>query len=61
MKKQNVQEWPLKSKLDPEEYGPPESAITKELVEQQIKGVMTLKEVTLKPIKVCMIISFILT
>ncbi|KAM7528888.1 hypothetical protein LguiB_032298 [Lonicera macranthoides] len=41
---QLVTEWPLKSKLDPEEYGPPESEITKELVEQQIKGVMTLEE-----------------
>ncbi|KAM7528894.1 hypothetical protein LguiB_032304 [Lonicera macranthoides] len=41
---QLVTEWPLKSKLDPEEYGPPESEITKELVEQQINGVMTLEE-----------------
>ncbi|KAM7528892.1 hypothetical protein LguiB_032302 [Lonicera macranthoides] len=41
---QLVTEWPLKSKLDPEEYGPPQSEITKELVEQQINGVMTLEE-----------------
>ncbi|KAJ9555504.1 hypothetical protein OSB04_010118 [Centaurea solstitialis] len=41
---QLVTEWPLKSKLDPKVYGPAESAITKEIVEQQIKGVMTLEE-----------------
>ncbi|KAJ9555298.1 hypothetical protein OSB04_009912 [Centaurea solstitialis] len=35
---QLVKEWPLKSKLDPEVYGPPESAITKEIVEQVIGG-----------------------
>ncbi|KAL9255426.1 Linoleate 13S-lipoxygenase 2-1, chloroplastic-like protein [Drosera capensis] len=39
-----LKEWPLKSKLDPEIYGPPESAITTELIEQQIKGYMTLEE-----------------
>ncbi|CAB4298450.1 unnamed protein product [Prunus armeniaca] len=33
-----VTEWPLKSKLDPEIYGPPESLITTELVEKEIKG-----------------------
>ncbi|KAI7726202.1 hypothetical protein M8C21_008546, partial [Ambrosia artemisiifolia] len=37
-------EWPLMSKLDPEIYGPAESAITKEIVEQEIKGFMTLEE-----------------
>ncbi|GMP88274.1 hypothetical protein CsSME_00040317 [Camellia sinensis var. sinensis] len=37
-------EWPLKSKLDPKIYGPPESAITKELIERQIRGFMTLEE-----------------
>ncbi|KAA8549576.1 hypothetical protein F0562_001406 [Nyssa sinensis] len=41
---QLVTEWPLKSKLDPKIYGPPESAITKELVEQEIGGFMTLEE-----------------
>ncbi|KAL4587396.1 hypothetical protein LXL04_000266 [Taraxacum kok-saghyz] len=41
---QLVTEWPLKSKLDPEVYGPPESPITKEIVEQEIKGFMTLEE-----------------
>ncbi|XP_007014892.2 PREDICTED: linoleate 13S-lipoxygenase 2-1, chloroplastic [Theobroma cacao] len=36
-----VTEWPLKSKLDPKVYGPAESAITKDLIERQIKGYMT--------------------
>ena len=40
-----MQEWPLMSKLDPEVYGPAESAITKETVEEQIKGFMNLEEV----------------
>ncbi|GMJ15549.1 ARABIODOPSIS THALIANA LIPOXYGENASE 2, lipoxygenase 2 [Hibiscus trionum] len=39
-----VTEWPLKSKLDPQIYGPSESAITKELIEKQIKGYMTVDE-----------------
>ncbi|KAJ0876564.1 putative linoleate 13S-lipoxygenase [Helianthus annuus] len=39
-----VKEWPLKSKLDPKEYGPPESAITKEIVEREIRGYCTLEE-----------------
>ncbi|KAD4384231.1 hypothetical protein E3N88_24399 [Mikania micrantha] len=41
---QLVTEWPLVSKLDPEIYGPAESAITKEIVEEEIKGFMTLEE-----------------
>ncbi|KAK3200544.1 hypothetical protein Dsin_023959 [Dipteronia sinensis] len=41
---QLVTEWPLKSKLDPEIYGPPQSAITKEIVEHEIRGFMTLEE-----------------
>ncbi|XP_024985242.1 linoleate 13S-lipoxygenase 2-1, chloroplastic-like [Cynara cardunculus var. scolymus] len=41
---QLVTEWPLMSKLDPEVYGPAESGITKEIVEQEIKGFMTLEE-----------------
>ncbi|CAL5423829.1 unnamed protein product [Camellia sinensis] len=41
---QLVKEWPLKSKLAPKIYGPPESAITKELIERQIRGFMTLEE-----------------
>ncbi|CAH1452673.1 unnamed protein product [Lactuca virosa] len=41
---QLVTEWPLMSKLDPQVYGPQESAITKEIVEQEIKGFMTLEQ-----------------
>ncbi|KAK8513444.1 hypothetical protein V6N13_002188 [Hibiscus sabdariffa] len=41
---QLVTEWPIKSKLDPEIYGDPVSAITKECVERQIRGYMTLEE-----------------
>ncbi|KAM6578937.1 hypothetical protein CsatB_030774 [Cannabis sativa] len=41
---QLVKEWPLKSKLDPEIYGPAESAITAELIEREIKGFMTIDE-----------------
>lgn len=40
------QEWPLKSKLDPEIYGTAESLITTELVEKEIRGCMTVDEVT---------------
>ncbi|KNA25435.1 hypothetical protein SOVF_005490 [Spinacia oleracea] len=39
-----VTEWPLKSNLDPKIYGPPESALTTELIESQIKGSTTLKQ-----------------
>ncbi|KAL5708017.1 linoleate 13S-lipoxygenase [Ranunculus cassubicifolius] len=41
---QLVTEWPLMSKLDPEIYGPAESAITKEIIEREIKGIMTVDE-----------------
>ncbi|KAF7849069.1 hypothetical protein BT93_L1272 [Corymbia citriodora subsp. variegata] len=41
---QLVTEWPLKSKLDPKVYGPPESAITTEIIEREIKGFMTIDE-----------------
>ncbi|RDX61857.1 Linoleate 13S-lipoxygenase 2-1, chloroplastic, partial [Mucuna pruriens] len=41
---QLVTEWPLKSKLDPEIYGPAESAITTELIEEEIKGFFTVQE-----------------
>ncbi|CAH1452677.1 unnamed protein product [Lactuca virosa] len=41
---QLVTEWPLMSKLDHQVYGPPESAITTEIVEQEIKGFMTLEQ-----------------
>ncbi|PIA53428.1 hypothetical protein AQUCO_00900186v1 [Aquilegia coerulea] len=39
-----VKEWPIKSKLDPSTYGPAESAITNDIVERQINGVMTVDE-----------------
>ncbi|XP_042514345.1 linoleate 13S-lipoxygenase 2-1, chloroplastic-like [Macadamia integrifolia] len=39
-----VTEWPLKSELDPTIYGPPESAITAEIVEQGIGNSMTIDE-----------------
>ncbi|PIA51416.1 hypothetical protein AQUCO_01100325v1 [Aquilegia coerulea] len=41
---QLVKEWPLKSKLDPKIYGPCECSITKELLEREIKGIMTVDE-----------------
>lgn len=42
-----AQEFPLKSKLDPEVYGSPDSLITKELIEAEIKGVcITVEEVS---------------
>lgn len=34
----------MKSSLDPEIYGPPESAITTEIIECEIKGFMTVEE-----------------
>lgn len=40
-----MQEFPIVSKLDPNVYGPPKSAITKELIEREIKGVVTFEEV----------------
>ncbi|KAF3448920.1 hypothetical protein FNV43_RR09637 [Rhamnella rubrinervis] len=39
-----ITEWPLKSQLDPKIYGPPYSAITTEVIEQEIKGFMTIDE-----------------
>ncbi|XP_027344673.1 linoleate 13S-lipoxygenase 2-1, chloroplastic-like [Abrus precatorius] len=41
---QMVKEWPLRSKLEPQIYGPPESAITKEVIESQINGYSTVEE-----------------
>ncbi|KAK6235651.1 PLAT/LH2 domain - like 10 [Theobroma cacao] len=44
-----VTEWPLKSKLDPNIYGPVESAITADLIEREINDVMTVpKAITQK-------------
>lgn len=34
-----LKEFPIRSKLDPTIYGPPESAITKELLEQELGGI----------------------
>nr|GEU67778.1 NAC domain-containing protein 2-like [Tanacetum cinerariifolium] len=39
-----LNEWPLMSKLDPEIYGQAESIITKELIEEKIKGFMTFQQ-----------------
>ncbi|KAK4780079.1 hypothetical protein SAY87_016185 [Trapa incisa] len=41
---QLVTEWPMKSKLDPSVYGPPESAITTETIHCQIGGFMSVHE-----------------
>ncbi|CAL5418779.1 unnamed protein product [Camellia sinensis] len=38
-----LREFPILSKLDPAVYGPPESAITKDLIEQELNG-MSVKE-----------------
>ncbi|KRX11686.1 Linoleate 13S-lipoxygenase 2-1, chloroplastic [Trichinella nelsoni] len=38
-----VTEWPLKSELDPEIYGSPESAITTEMIEREIRGFVTIR------------------
>ena len=35
----SLQEFPIRSKLDPTIYGSPESAITKELLEQELGGI----------------------
>ncbi|KAI3910586.1 hypothetical protein MKW98_027868 [Papaver atlanticum] len=43
---QLVKDWPLKSELDPEIYAPQDSLITTELVERQIRGIMTVQETT---------------
>ncbi|KAI4305825.1 hypothetical protein L6164_029167 [Bauhinia variegata] len=41
---QLVKEWPLRSKLDPNVYGSPESAITKEAIEKELNGYNTVEE-----------------
>lgn len=38
----------MRSKLDPEIYGPPESAITTEIVEREIRGFFTVEEVCIQ-------------
>ncbi|XP_078447587.1 lipoxygenase 6, chloroplastic-like [Wolffia australiana] len=40
---ERLREFPILSKLDPEEYGPPESAITREIIEGELSG-MTLEK-----------------
>lgn len=42
------QEFPIVSKLDPEVYGPPESGFTKELIEEELKGMTVEQVMTLK-------------
>ncbi|KMT10554.1 hypothetical protein BVRB_5g116770 [Beta vulgaris subsp. vulgaris] len=37
-------DWPLMSKLDPKDYGPPESALTEDLVNSELKGSMTVEK-----------------
>ncbi|KAJ4829048.1 hypothetical protein Tsubulata_046651 [Turnera subulata] len=39
-----VTEWPLKSELDPKVYGAQESAITADVIEEDIKGFRTVEE-----------------
>lgn len=39
------QEWPLRSKLDPNIYGPPESAITSEIINREIGGIVSVEQV----------------
>ncbi|KAK6922379.1 Lipoxygenase, C-terminal [Dillenia turbinata] len=39
-----LKEFPIVSRLDPAVYGPPESALTKELIEQELNGVMSVEE-----------------
>lgn len=41
-----IQEWPIKSKLDPVIYGPQESAITEDMINQEIGGIMKVDEVS---------------
>ncbi|XP_050941001.1 linoleate 13S-lipoxygenase 2-1, chloroplastic-like [Cucumis melo] len=41
---QLVKSWPLKSELDPEEYGPQESAFTTDLVQKLIGSSLTVEE-----------------
>ncbi|KAK4254871.1 hypothetical protein QN277_007950 [Acacia crassicarpa] len=39
-----VTEWPLRSKLDPDIYGPQESAITSEIIDKEIGGLLTAEQ-----------------
>ena len=42
-----LQVFPILSKLDPAVYGPPESALTKELIEQELNG-LSVEEVLIR-------------
>ncbi|RDX66659.1 Linoleate 13S-lipoxygenase 2-1, chloroplastic, partial [Mucuna pruriens] len=44
IKSSMLKEWPLRSKLESQIYGPPESAITREVIEPQIIGYGTIEE-----------------
>lgn len=57
------QEFPIISKLDPAVYGPPESAITKELIEQELNGMSVEKVLISKCMKIekCWFLSFFLS
>ncbi|XP_061361375.1 linoleate 13S-lipoxygenase 2-1, chloroplastic-like isoform X1 [Gastrolobium bilobum] len=39
-----VKEWPLRSKLDPIVYGPAESAITSEIINKEIGGILSVEK-----------------
>lgn len=39
-----VTEWPLRSKLDPNIYGPAESAITSDIINKEIGGLLTVQQ-----------------
>ncbi|RYR70160.1 hypothetical protein Ahy_A03g016670 isoform B [Arachis hypogaea] len=39
-----VKEWPLRSNLDPGKYGPQESAITSEIINKEIGGILTVEK-----------------
>ncbi|XLS86268.1 hypothetical protein HN51_036434, partial [Arachis hypogaea] len=38
------QEWPLRSELDPGKYGPQELAITSEIINKEIRGILTVEK-----------------
>lgn len=42
-----MQEWPLKSSLDPKIYGPQESAITKDIIEKELGEMITVEQVSI--------------
>lgn len=46
------QEFPIRSKLDPNVYGSPESAITKEVIEKELYNGMSVEQVLVTPFPV---------